>query len=265
MTGQAMQAQAASSSSGRFWTTRQVAVLREHYPLLGAGGCMQLLPGRPIGAVRGKAAALRLRAPKGLGNTAGLRFPRVHQLSDHLDTAIREGYAHARKKGDIKALAERLGKPAWWVQKRAAQLGLTATNRTRVDCWSASELALLETYAACDLRTIAGKLRRAGFERTPTAVAVKLKRLQLDRTDPDHWAVPDVARLLGVNPATVADWIERRGLRATSRPYGDGVRMFVSRTQLRDWLARCPRYVDLRKVDHTWFMEVAFGPRSRNK
>lgn len=239
------------------WLTTEVEILRSVYPMGGAAGVHAQLPHRTLEAIRAKACALKLPCRK--GSTSGLRFARVYPQRDDIDTAIREGYMHMRAKGDIKALAARIGRPAWWVQKRASTLGVTRTNRTRIDCWTREELAILEEWAACNLNTIRRKLKAAGFVRTETAIAVKLKRLKLDREDPNRWSATALAPLLGVNPATVADWAERRGLRATRESWGPNGRLMITRKDLRNWIACCPRYIDLRRVDQPWFMDLVFG------
>lgn len=244
----------------RDWRTTEIAVLRARYPTGGAKAVHADLPHRTLAAIRGKAATLRLRCQ--LHGTTGKRFARRYPQRDDIDMQIREGYIAATRKGDIMALAARIGRPAWWVQKRAATLGCTRTNRTRVDVWRREELDVLETWSTCTIKVIRDKLRAAGFQRTETAIGVKLKRLKIDRHDPDAWPAPELASMLGVNPATVADWIARRGLPATRETWGPNGRFIVRRKQFRAWLTSHSRYVDLRRVDQTWFMDLAFGPRA---
>jgi hypothetical protein len=245
---------------GRQWRTTEVALLRQHYGASGAAAVHALLPHRSLSAIRGKAAALGIAGCK--GQTAGFTFTRKYAKRPDIDNAIREGYIHAKAKGDVLRLAERLGRPAWWVQKRAASLGLTRTNTTRLDAWTAAELRILEAAAACDLNVIRGKLKAAGFRRTCTAIAVKLKRLRLDRTDPDRWSATALAPLFGRDPATVADWVARRGLLATRSGSGPTVKMLIHRRDLRRWIERNPQFVDLRRVDQVFFWDVMFGGRA---
>ena len=188
-----------------------------------------------------------------------MRFARKHTASEYIDQRIRDGYAAARAKGDYARLADELGRPRWWVQKRAAALGLTRTVRTRLDAWSAGELELIERWGTCTLPVIRRKLAAAGYTRTETAIAVKLKRLRIDRDDPDRWSPGDVARALGVDPATVRDWIARRGLAAVTVGRSDRARLAIERKALRGWIKLHPRYVDLRRVDQVWFMDLILG------
>ncbi|MBE7420650.1 MAG: helix-turn-helix domain-containing protein [Ideonella sp.] len=241
---------------GYLWTTTEVAALRETYPAGGVKAAQEALR-RPVGAIHAKARTLGLRAPK-LGTT-GLRFARKYPAHERIDQAIRDGYASATQRGDIQRLADSLGRPKWWVQKRAAALCLTRTTRLHVRPWSREELEVLHAYAACDLKVIAQKLRGAGFERTPTACAIQLKRRRIDRMDPDTWSAPDLAELLGVHARTVADWIDRRGLRATKRERGPHGVWMLKRRDVRAWIKSNPRYVDLRRVDQTWFMDLVLG------
>lgn len=241
------------------WKTTEVSTLRALYPSGGSQAVQQALPHRSASSICAKARDLGVRCHK--ASTHGLRFARKHAPSDYLDDLIRQGYANARHKGDYARLADALGRPRWWVQKRAAALGLTRTTRTRLDAWSADEVALLERWASCTLPVIRRKLAAAGHRRTETAIALKLKRLHIDRTDPDRIAAPEVAMLLGVSANTVRDWIARRGLPAKDVGRGQQPRLVIERKALRGWIRLHPRYIDLRRVDQPWFMDLAFGAK----
>lgn len=237
------------------WRVTEIAVLREHYPSKGRDGVHLLLPHRTVASIGAKARMLGIKCKR--ASTLGLRFPRLYPQRDDIDAMIREAYSTAARKGDIAAAAARIGRPAWWVHKRACDLGCARSSRTRIDAWTKPELALLEEWASCDSRVIAKKLRAAGFKRTPIAVSVKLKRLEIDRHDPDRWNATQVAPLLGVDPATVHDWIARRGLKATQNK-ANGVQT-IERKHLRAWVATHQQFINLRRVDQPWFMELAFG------
>jgi hypothetical protein len=244
---------------GSPWLTTELAVLRQHYGS-GAKVVHALLPHRTLCCIRAKASSEGIKGNR--NTTLGMRWSTNYTTRPDIDQAIREGYIHATAKGDIKRLAERLQRPAWWVQKRAAALGVTRSNRTRLDAWKPEEVAILERYAAAGLDVIATKLRQAGHSRTATAVAMQLKRRQIDRTDPDVWSATQLGPLFGVNPTTVVDWIQRRGLPA--KKWGDGAtnRYMVHRRDLRRWVARNANYVDHRRLDWPWFCELIFGASS---
>ena len=242
------------------WLTTEVAILHSLYPHGGSAAVRAMLPHRTLEAIRGKGGSLRIKCHR--PSTLGKFMPRRYENSDAIDLAIRDCYGRAMRKGDMKALAERIGRPAWWVQKRATTLGVTRNSRTRPDAWTAPELALLERWSAGDLKMIARKLREAGFARTPTAIAVQLKRRKIDRTDPDAWSATQLGLLFGVNAKTVADWIERRGLLARKVAWGPAGRFVVRTSELRRWIKANPAYVDLRRVDQPWFWDVMFGGRA---
>lgn len=239
------------------WRTTELSTLRALYPSGGSQAVHEALPHRSLGSIRAKASTLKLKCHK--SSTEGKRFARKYQPSDYVDQRIRDGYAAARAKGDYARLADELNRPRWWVQKRATALGLTRTVNARLDAWSAEELALLDQWGTCTLPVIRRKLAAAGHTRTETAIAVKLRRLHIDRTDPDRWSAGDVARALGVDPATVRDWIARRGLPALQVGAGDVPRYAIERKALRGWIKTHPRYIDLRRVDQTWFLDLVFG------
>lgn len=242
---------------GSPWLTTELAILRQHYPQ-GAKAVQALLQHRTLACIRSKAASEGIKGNR--RTTMGMRWSKIHATRPDIDMAIREGYINATAKGDIKRLAERLQRPAWWVQKRAASLGVTRTNRTRLDAWLPAELQILETYAAAGLDVITTKLRQAGYKRTATGVSVQMKRRQIDRVDPDVWSANQLGPLFGVDPSTVVGWITRRGL--VAKRYGEGMtnRYMVHRRELRRWMRSNLHLVDLRRIDQAWFREVMFPP-----
>lgn len=245
----------APRAAARFWTTREVAALRANYPALGAAGCAPLLPGRGLSAIHAKAASLRLRAPapKPDGKVS-TRYPSTPEL----DAEIRAVYALA-KRGAVKAFAERIGRPPWWVHRRAVDLGVTNVNGTRPGDWKPAELVLLERYSTCTPQHIAAMMRRAGFERTPTAIVGQLKRRRVDRLDPDTWTTSELATVLGVDHDTITRWVKQRGLKTSkeaNNPHGTFV---FERKAVRAWVSKNRRLVSLKKVDPIWFMDLAFG------
>lgn len=242
--------------AGTEWLTTEVATLQRLYPTQGAAGVQAELPHRTLTAIRAKASQLKLRCKR--ASTAGLRFARVWPQSDAVDQAIREGYIHAKAKGDIKALAERIGRPYWFVQKRGQALGVSRSNQTRLDAWTKAEEAIVEEWAMCRPKVITKKLKAAGYARSEAAVTIRLKRGGFDRTDPDRWSATAVAPMLGVSPKAVADWIDRRGLPAVREGGGKGTLM-IERKRLRKWIAANAHRIDLRRVDQPWFCELMFG------
>lgn len=239
------------------WRTTEEAILTAHYRTSGPRHCAALLPHRGLHSIYAKARTMGLQAPK-TPTTQGKRFARRYPQCDRVDAAIREAYCSPMRGAILKA-AHEVGRPAWWVHKRAVELGCSRNVRNRVDAWTAPELAILEQYATCQPKLIAKRLAQQGFARTPTAVVVMLRRRGIDRTDPDRFIPSDVARMLGVNPKTVTDWIDRRGLKAVKVDHGPFGRFEIKRRALRDWIASHRRYVDLRRVDQVWFMDLVFG------
>lgn len=237
-----------------WWSEAEIHAIRALYPHGGAEAVHQAIPHRTLAAIRAKARTERIRCSK--PSTLGKRFERVWLISESIDGAIREAYSRAKRKGDIAAAAARIGRPAWWVQKRAAQLGITRTCRTRLDCWTQPELDILEHWRMATLKVIASKLRSAGYKRTQAAVAIQLKRRNIDRNNPDLFTTGQLADLFGVNAKTISDWIDRRGLLAKRTGSGPTAPQLVSRSNLRAWVKRNQQFVDLRKVDQPVFWEV---------
>lgn len=248
----------------QFWTTREEQVLREHYGTDGPEACVALLPGRTLGALRNHARALGLNAPR--QPAFRRKYPKP---SPHMVALIREGYAAAKSSGDINRLAMRLGRPRWWVSRRAAELGIVVP-RYKEPEWTEAEDELLGQYAQRSVGNIRGILKRHGYTRTETAIHVRLKRLRLGmRCDRDHYSAHQLGELLGVDGKTPTAWIARglleAGKRGTARTAAQGGDMWwISRAAVRRFIVANPELVDPRKADWLWLVSLLAGHGDRS-
>jgi hypothetical protein len=102
-----------------FWTIREVQIIKEHYPTGGVKACAPLLPNRTVKSIQQQA---RLN-----GIYYGDNKPRTYkkwESSPAIDRAITAAYTGPADKADLKRLAAGIGRPYWWVKKRAMILGM---------------------------------------------------------------------------------------------------------------------------------------------
>jgi len=249
--------QRVSAPHGRFWTMPEIAIVRRDYARLGPEQVQQQLPHRSYMAITLKASALGIPAP-------AQTFSRKRWAADEtIDAQIRLVYQSTPTRGMVNALAARLMRPRWWVSKRAADLGLTQP-RFKEPAWTEEEVELLGAHSGKRLTAIQKILARHGFRRTLTAIIVKRKRAGIGSRDPNHYSASQLARLLGVDPGTVSDWITREGLPAARRgtkrlPQQGGDMWWIRRRKLRVWIGAHAQLVDLRKVERFWFIDLMMG------
>ncbi|MBA4751449.1 MAG: hypothetical protein H2055_04365 [Sphingopyxis sp.] len=245
----------------RFWTTREEKLLREYYPQGGVGASLVHLPGRSAAAIYNHAAVLDLQAPA--TQKQDLRRQRW-KSSEQIDAVIRRIYQRTPGKGDIKDLAFAVGRPRWWVTKRATRLGLV-TPRFKEPAWTDVERDIVRDNFHRSPKSIQRMLKRAGYERTETAIMVMGKRLGATREDPLHLTARGLADLMGVDPTTVAGWISRGLLKAKRRGTGrcsaqGGDQHRIHLRDVRSFIIDNAATVDIRKVDKFWFIDlVAHG------
>jgi hypothetical protein len=235
------------SGARRFWTTREEKILRESYPAGGVPVCVPLLPGRTASSIYNRANLLKLRSPF----SGGHNFREKRWASnDHIDAAIRRTYEAKPEKRAILKLAATLQRPRWWVSKRAARLGLVQP-RFKAPPWTQAENAVLAEYGTIGLHALRKRLKRAGYTRTETAIAVQLKRLHITRKDPDRSSARAFSELMGVDIKTVTRWIDSGWLLAKGKdPY------IITRPAARRFIGENAAAVDLRKVDKEWFIDL---------
>jgi hypothetical protein len=247
----------------RFWTTREDAILREAYPRGGARAVRAELPHRSVHAVRSRASLLKLPAP--IEIQRGIK-PRIWESSPAIEAEIRRVYAQAPTPGAIDNLAARIHRPRWWVGRQAAKMGIVQP-RFRAPDWTEAEDELLERLAHLDAEQAMRRMRKAGFARTTTAVAVRRKRLGIKvsaaRTDAGLYTANGLAKLLGIDIHQVLRWIEREGLparrRGTARTEVQGGDQWeIREPALRQWMKTHAQLIDLRKADVSrfWFINL---------
>jgi hypothetical protein len=178
------------------WDDADDDYLREHYRKRGARHCAAHLK-RTEDQIYWRASRL---------GVARQAKDYHYRSSPQIDEAIRRAYQGDRKPGFRKALVQALGRPERWISHRAVKLGVASG---KCDRWSAEEDAILKQAAHLHPRTLAGRLQKHGFRRTPTAVALRLARLRLnpDEVESGYLTLQGVADLLGAQRATVQRWL----------------------------------------------------------
>jgi hypothetical protein len=240
----------------RFWTMRELKVLDEAYPRGGLEACMPALPGRSASSIYQRAQARGLVSPRGAASPPRNRWT----TSDAIDGVIRRAYQRAPTRGDVARLAKTLGRPSWWVSKRAAALGLVAP-RFKALPWSAEEIEIATERAHKSPLVIRRALAARGHVRSETAVIVQLKRLGACTEDPDHFTAGGLAKVMGVESKTVGLWIakgllkaRRRGTDRVAAQGGD--QWWISRRQVRAFIVEHVGAVDIRKCDKHWLVDL---------
>ena len=159
-------------------------------------------------------------------------------------------------------LAEKLNVSVCQVRGRAAKLGLRRGNK-KGKPWSERELDILDKNAMLSLKTIAVKLRRAGFDRTETGIAVMRSRRNIRVSDNiDAYSANGLSQLLGVSNTVVMKWIRKGWLKATPRGEsenafgGPGDRYLIFPHHVREFIIDHAVLIDLNHADTVWLVDL---------
>jgi hypothetical protein len=245
------------SGTKRFWTTVEIAKLKEHYPKGGLAAAIGALPGRSASTIYSKARSLKLSAP------STKRPYQRYQHSAAIDAVIKRGYASAPEKGRgaIRELAASVMRPVHYVTQRARTLGCVAP-RFKEPKWTKEEEAFVEARAHLSPATIKLAMKRAKLHpRSETAIIVKLKRLGASTEDPNHYTASGFAKLMGVDRSAPVNWIKNGLLKAshrgTARTEANGGDMWwIRKKDARDFLIENVGAYDIRKVEKFWFVDL---------
>lgn len=239
----------------RFWTTRELQVLRTPYPAEGLEGAFPKLPGRSRQAIYLKAGLLGLQSPRSARGASRRRYT----TNDGLDAVIRRAY-ESPERSAIKRLAALTDRPRHWLNCQAKRLGCTVP-RFKEPNWTGAEDEIVTENASRSPAVIQRRLARHGFKRTEIAIIIRLKRLDASTEDPDHYTASGLAKLFGVAIKVVTGWISkgwlvasRRGTKRTEAQGGD--QWWIHRRAVRAFIIGNAAAVDMRKVDKFWFIEL---------
>ncbi|MGV3518191.1 hypothetical protein [Luteitalea sp.] len=182
------------------------------------------------------------------------RYPFTPERQQYLKTH----YA-PHEAGCVARIAAALNVPGWRVKRWAAELGLAVITPKSPD-WTPTEVAFLEEHIGA--RTVGWIAKRLG--RTATAVAVKSKRLAIDRRECRDWyTVTALALAMGVDSHVVTRWIRSGLLQAATvgqqREDGRPAMFSITVPAIRRFLQQHPTAYRLAKVDQVWFLGLVFG------
>lgn len=242
----------------RYWTPQEDAVLHERYPEGGIAACQPHLP-----AHHATPSAIYQRATNLGLNKKGISRPQRIVVTDDFDERLREEWTKldGRKKGEVGALADRLDVPRWWLTNRATKLGLTIPHK-KEPRWTAAEDDLMRRVPLHQPDACARIFRDHGFARSPTAIVVRAKRLDLSRRAArPELSATKAAAILGVDLKWITAFCISGELIAVKRddrrlPQQGGSAWDIQPADFRRFILDHLERIDLRKVEKFAFVDL---------
>ena len=239
----------------RYWTEGEDQVLRDRYPEGGVAACQPHLP-----ANHASPSAIYQRAVK-LGLASQHKAKR--ELPADFDERLREAWAtmDPRKKGEVRRLADQFNVPRHWITQRAMRLGLSVAHK-KEPRWTAAEDELMRKVPLHDPKAASRIFHQHGFPRTPTAIVVRAKRLDLSRrATREELSARKAARILGIDDKAITALCIAGILPATKRAdrrlaQQGGSAWDIRPSDLRQYVIDHIERVDIRKVDKVAFVDL---------
>lgn len=234
----------------RYWTEEENQILLDHYGDKGFAYCANKLPGRTKSGIYGQAKKLGLSKP-------GKGKRRNKEDLAALDAKIKELWPTLKLPpgavNGVNELSRQLGEPRWLVGDRCLRLGL-ALKRKKEPNWTTAEDELMKRVPLHDPERCAEIFRGHGFIRTPTAIVVRSKRLDLKRRYNETFSATMAAALLGLDGKTVRLYclqgVIKAGRRKSKRLIQQGgAPHSIERADLRQFVIDNLELIDFRKVD----------------
>lgn len=235
-----------------YWREEEDQILRDHYPDKGFAFCASKLPKRSKLSIYQRARILGLHF-----KNKGPNKRRTREEMAALDTKIMEIFPTLElppgSKNGANEIARRLNEPRWLISDRLLRLGLAKT-RKKEPQWTPAEDELMKRVPLHDPEKCAEIFRAHGFTRTPTAIMVRAKRINLSRRTHGTYSAHAAGRILGLDNTTVAEYclkgIIKSSRRKTKRlPQQGGDPHAIERADLRQFVIDNLEMIDFRKVD----------------
>ena len=245
-----------------YWRPEEEAILVATYPIHGAAACLEKLPRRSRTTIYQRARQLGLSAP---GQSGLPRRRRSTADVAALDEKIRKVWPTLTCRGAVQRFADEIGEDRRMISQRAGALGLTKAHRRKEPGWTAAEDALMGRIRLNDPDHAARVFKEHGFNRSPTAITVRAKRLGLSRQRRDVLSATKAAAILGVD----SKWVTARCIdgtleaekRGTSRLVQQGGDTWSIRPDaLRAYIVANLEEIDIRKVEKFAFVALLVEP-----
>lgn len=243
----------------RFWSDEELNVIRDHYPSGGARACqVRLGANRNLRTIYQQANKLGLVFD---GPGGGRQTPVA--VPEDIDARIRAAWPllDGKKRGGVSALADEFGVPRWWLTKRATMLHLTIPHK-KDPPWTEAETTLMAKVPLHNPDRCSEIFRQYGFNRSPTAIVIRAKRLSLSRrATHENYSGTQASKILGVDNKTFTAWCIAGDVRATRRgtkrlPQQGGDVWDIPPAELRRFILDNLERIDLRKVEKFGFVHV---------
>jgi hypothetical protein len=188
------------------------------------------------------------------------------------DAVIRNVWASWQqpRRGMVAAMAQQLGVPRSWLTVQLTRLGL-AVPHAKEPNWTAAEDAMVPTLPLYNPKRCAAMMREAGFNRTPAAIVIRARKLELNRRDShETYSANQAAQILGLDGKTVGAYCEQ-GIIAAERHDDErtiqqgGHRWSIQPNALRAFARQNLERIDFRQVDKFAFfalIDVAAPPKA---
>lgn len=238
------------------WSAKEDAIIRQHFADGGKTACEPLLRGRSGGAIEQRAHKLGLK-----------KKHRVDAIvvPEGFDETLRQFYqnGNGKKRGECNAFADRMKVPRWWCSKRAAKLGLVMPHKKEPP-WSPIEDALMREVPLHNPDKCSDIFRARGFPRSPTAIVVRAKRLDISRRFNEGLSATQAAEILGIDTKNFGAMCARgevaaRRLNDKRKEQQGGHRWIIQPLDLRRFVLANLERIDLRKVEKFAFIQLVSG------
>ena len=167
----------------------------------------------------------------------------------------------------MKELSAKLGIPSYAIRRRSLALDIMIAplfpKGRKPAVWCGEEKQIVRENAALCPAIIRKKLKKAGFERSDSAIKIFITR-KMGGKPKTAYSATMLAKCMGIDGHRVTRWIHQKLIKATSAqtarlPQQGGDAYLIDPAEVREFVIKYIALIDLRKVDKFWLVELLTG------
>jgi len=189
---------------------------------------------------------------------SGVKFEK-YIVPEKWHDIIRRMYADGVGHGEVAMLAKKIGVPRTKITNLARNKGWIPKKYSKdwSYYWCEKEDEIIIKHAHYAPVSIQRKLKKAGFERSSSAIEIRMAKLRA-KSYREGMSANELAMCMGVDVHNILNAIKRGKLKADKRPgyEGDRVAYYIHAKHIAEYIKAWLPEININLIDKYWLVDV---------